>query len=324
MSVEQYTIFDRNKIYLRILKCADGTIGSYPLKHVDLDLITERTVNGLKNQITTYEIDRLAAETSAALGATHPEYSDLAARIAISNLHRKIPHSFSVAMENLAAYRSKSKQYSVEWTSEELEKLGDLAVQLPYSDPEKSLMSDKAMEIIRKFKEELDKAIERDYDYNYDYFAFKTLEKSYLLKLGKDIGEIPQYGLMREAIESYIAEDLESPEKIIETYHYLAQGLYSHPTPFKFNACTRFAQGISCFVVDIQEDSLHGIYSSLYDCSQISKFAGGIALAVHKIRPKSSYIAGTNGTSNGLVPMLRVYNSTSAYVDQGTCFLFCY
>jgi len=256
---------------------------------VDVGLVAKMVIEGLYDGVTTKELDQLAAETSASLVSNHPDYSRLAARIAVDDLHRSTKESFSELVEDLYSYID------------------------PETKKHAPLISDEVLKVIRENKELLDERIDYKRDFNYDYFGFKTLSRSYLLKLNGKVAERPQQMLMRVAIGIH-SNDV---ERALETYDLMSNGWFTHATPTLFNAGTTRPQLSSCFLLTMQDDSLEGIYNTLHQCAKISKSAGGIGLSVHPIRSKGSYIKGTNGTSNGLVPMLQVFNATARYVDQG-------
>jgi ribonucleoside-diphosphate reductase alpha subunit len=235
------------------------------------------------------ELDNLAAETAAYMTTKHPDYAILAARIAISNLHKETTKQFSQVVDDLYRYIN------------------------PKTDKPGPMISDNVYKIVQANAERLNSAIIYDRDFSYNYFGFKTLERSYLLKINGKVAERPQHLLMRVAVGIH-GEDIESA---IETYNLLSERYFTHASPTLFNAGTPRPQMSSCFLLTMKEDSIEGIYETLKVCSQISKTAGGIGLNIHNIRASGSYIAGTNGYSNGIVPMLRVYNNTARYVDQG-------
>lgn len=251
--------------------------------------VAKKVVAGIYDGVTTAELDVLAAETAASMTTKHPDYAILAARIAISNLHKNTLKSFSATMKQLFTYTD------------------------PKTGENASLISKEAYDIIRKHAALLDSTIIYDRDYGYDYFGYKTLEKSYLLKTHGKIAERPQHMLMRVAVGIHL-EDIDS---VIETYNLLSERWFTHATPTLFNAGTPKPQMSSCFLLTMKDDSIAGIYDTLKQCSLISQSAGGIGLSIHNIRATGSYIKGTNGTSNGIVPMLRVFNDTARYVDQG-------
>jgi ribonucleoside-diphosphate reductase subunit M1 len=231
----------------------------------------------------------LAAQTAASFATQHPDYSILAARISVSNLHKSTSECFSDLTEAFYRYVH------------------------PTTKAAAPLVSTEQYEIVMKHKDRLNAAIRNERDFEYDYFGFKTLEKSYLLKMDGKIAERPQLMLMRVAVGIH-GDDV---DRAIETYDYLSQRYFTHATPTLFNAGTTLPQMSSCFLLTMKADSIDGIYDTLKNCAIISKYAGGIGLAIHDIRASKSYIRGTNGTSNGIVPMLRVFNNTARYVDQG-------
>jgi ribonucleoside-diphosphate reductase alpha chain len=251
--------------------------------------VARKVISGLYDGVKTTELDNLAAETAASLTTKHPDYAVLAARIAISNLHKNTLKSFSATMKRLYTYID------------------------PKTGQNASLLSKEVYDVIKKNAVELDEAIIYDRDFGYDYFGFKTLEKSYLLKLEGQIAERPQHMLMRVAVGIH-GTDLPAA---IETYNLLSERWFTHATPTLFNAGTPKPQMSSCFLLTTQDDSIEGIYDTLKQTAKISQSAGGIGLSIHNIRATGSYIKGTNGTSNGIIPMLRVFNDTARYVDQG-------
>jgi ribonucleoside-diphosphate reductase alpha chain len=251
--------------------------------------VAKKVIDGLYDGVTTAELDNLAAETAASLTVKHPDYAILAARVAVSNLHKTTSKSFSNTIKRLYQYID------------------------PITGENASLISKETYEVVRKNALLLDSAIIYDRDFGYDYFGFKTLERSYLLRCEGKIVERPQHMLMRVAVGIHGG----AIDQIIETYNLLSERWFTHATPTLFNAGTPKPQLSSCFLLTMKEDSISGIYDTLKQCAQISQSAGGIGLAVHDIRATGSYIKGTNGTSNGLVPMLRVFNDTARYVDQG-------
>ncbi len=251
--------------------------------------VAKKTIEGIYAGVPTTELDNLAAETAASLTITHPDYAILASRIAVSNLHKNTTKSFSQTMQNLYNYVD-----------------AVTGKKLP-------LIADDVMHIIEDHAELLDSTIIYDRDFGFDYFGFKTLEKSYLLKINGKIAERPQHMYMRVAIGIH-KEDIES---VIATYHLMSERWMTHATPTLFNAGTPKPQMSSCFLLTMKDDSIDGIYDTLKQTAKISQSAGGIGLAIHNVRATGSYIGGTNGTSNGIVPMLRVFNDTARYVDQG-------
>lgn len=274
-----------DKITGRIQKLCYGLDQNY----INPILIAMRVIEGVYDGVTTIELDNLAAEVSASLTAKHPDYAQLAARIAISNLHKNTNKSFSKTIKELFEYVDPKNQRSA------------------------PLIAQDVYEIIQSNADLLDSTIIYDRDFSYDYFGFKTLEKSYLLKMHGKVIERPQQLLMRVAIGIH-KEDIKAA---IETYHLMSERWFTHATPTLFNAGTPMPQLSSCFLLQMIEDSIDGIFDSLKQCAKISRSAGGIGLAIHKIRATGSYIRGTGGISNGTIPMLKVYNDTARYVDQG-------
>jgi ribonucleoside-diphosphate reductase alpha chain len=256
---------------------------------VDPVLISMRVIEGLYDGVTTTELDNLAAEVAASLTTKHPDYAILAARIAVSNLHKNTKKSFSEVMEDLYKHID------------------------PKTDEEAPMLADDVYKIIMDNKEVLDSSIIYDRDFEYDYFGFKTLERAYLLKINGQIAERPQHMLMRVSVGIH-KNDIDSA---IKTYELMSERWFTHATPTLFNAGTPKPQMSSCFLLTMKDDSIDGIYDTLKQTAKISQSAGGIGLAIHNVRATGSYIKGTNGTSNGIVPMLRVYNDTARYVDQG-------
>uniref|UniRef100_A0A7N8Y9W3 Ribonucleoside-diphosphate reductase n=1 Tax=Mastacembelus armatus TaxID=205130 RepID=A0A7N8Y9W3_9TELE len=256
---------------------------------VDPTQITMKVIQGLYSGVTTLELDTLAAETAATLTTKHPDYAILAARIAVSNLHKETKKVFSDVMEDLYNYVN------------------------PLNKRHSPMISKETLDIVLENKDRLNSAIIYDRDFSYNFFGFKTLERSYLLKINSKVAERPQHMLMRVAVGIHKGDI----DAAIETYNLLSEKWFTHASPTLFNAGTNSAQLSSCFLLSMKDDSIEGIYDTLKQCALISKSAGGIGLAVSCIRATGSYIAGTNGMSNGLVPMLRVYNNTARYVDQG-------
>lgn len=252
-------------------------------------VISQKVIQGVYPGVTTCELDELAAETAASMATLHPDYSILAARISVSNLHKMTIANFSELCDVFYHYRH------------------------PKTGEPAPLVSQEVYDIAQEHKDTLDPAVNHSRDFEFDYFGFKTLEKSYLLKMNDKIAERPQLMLMRVAVGVH-GNDI---DRVLETYEYLSQRYFTHATPTLFNAGTCLPQMSSCFLLTMKEDSIDGIYDTLKSTAVISKYAGGIGLAVHNIRASRSYIRGTNGTSNGIVPMLRVFNNTARYVDQG-------
>jgi len=258
-------------------------------KWVDPGHVTKLTIEGLYDGVTTRELDQLAAETAASLASQHPEYSRLAARICVDDLHRATKDSFTDVITDLREYID------------------------PESGKHAPLISEEVFDVIMEHADVLNNHIDYSRDNNYDYFGFKTLERSYLLRLNGEIAERPQHMLMRVSVGIHY----NNIPRALETYDLMSQGYFTHATPTLFNSGTPMPQMSSCFLLTMQDDSLDGIYDTLKQCALISKSAGGIGLSIHHVRSKGSYIKGTNGTSNGIVPMLRVFNDTARYVDQG-------
>ena len=256
---------------------------------VDPVRVAMRVIEGLYDGVTTSELDNLASEIAATMTTSHPDYAQLAARISVSNLHKNTKKSFSDTMTDLYKYVN------------------------PRTGKDAPLLSDEVYNIIQKNKEVLDSSIIYNRDFGYDFFGFKTLERSYLLKLNGEIVERPQHMLMRVSVGIHM-EDIDS---VLETYELMSKRFFTHATPTLFNSGTPKPQMSSCFLLAMQDDSIDGIYDTLKQTAKISQSAGGIGLSIHNVRATGSYISGTNGTSNGIVPMLRVYNDTARYVDQG-------
>ena len=273
-----------DKITARISKLCYGL---NPI--VDSVKVAMKVIEGLRDGITTSELDSLAAEIAASHTTTHPDYALLASRIAVSNLHKNTKKSFSQVMTDLYYYVD------------------------PKTGANAGLLAEDVYKIIVDNAPVLDSTIIYDRDFNFDFFGFKTLEKSYLLKLNGKVAERPQQLFMRVAVGIH-KEDI---AEAIKTYNMLSEGWFTHATPTLFNAGTPKPQMSSCFLLQMQDDSIDGIYNTLKQTALISQSAGGIGLSIHNVRAKGSYIKGTNGTSNGIVPMLKVFNDTARYVDQG-------
>ncbi|GMH64968.1 hypothetical protein TL16_g04084 [Triparma laevis f. inornata] len=274
-----------DKITSRIAKLCYGLNP----KFVDPVRISQKVIQGVYPGVTTIELDELAAQTAAYNATQHPDFSILAARISVSNLHKMTKKKFSDNIEIFHNYIH------------------------PKTGEPAPLISSRHYKIIMANKDKYDAAIIHDRDFEFDYFGFKTLQKSYLFKVNGKIAERPQHMVMRVAIGIH-GDDVEGA---IETYNLMSERYFTHATPTLFNAATPNPQMSSCFLLTMKEDSISGIYDTLKNCAVISKHAGGIGLAIHDIRASNSYIRGTNGTSNGIVPMLRVFNNTARYVDQG-------
>lgn len=274
-----------DKITARIEKLCYGL----DTKYISPVEVAMKVINGLYDGVSTVQLDNLAAETAATLTTKHPDYAKLAARLATSNLHKVTSKSFSNTMKRLYTYVD------------------------PKTGENAPLISKETWKIVRDHAAELDEAIIYDRDFSYDYFGFKTLERSYLMKIDGKVVERPQHMLMRVAVGIH-GEDIPAA---IETYNLLSEKWFTHATPTLFNAGTPKPQLSSCFLLTMQDDSIDGIYDTLKQCAKISQSAGGIGLSIHNIRAKGSYIKGTGGTSNGIVPMLRNFDMTARYVDQG-------
>lgn len=274
-----------DKITARIKKLCYGLNEKY----VDPVVVSQKVTQGVYKGVTTSELDNLAAETAAHMTSKHPDYGLLAARIAVSNLHKSTKKCFTDVVKDLYEY--------VE----------------PKSGKPAPLIREKVYAFIMEHKDALNSAIVYDRDSGYDYFGFKTLERSYLLRLNGKIAERPQHALMRVACGIHCGNVADA----IGTYDLMSKRLMTHASPTLFNAGTPNPQMSSCFLLTMADDSIDGIYETLKQCAKISKTAGGIGLSVHTIRATGSYIRGTNGVSNGLVPMLRVFSNTARYVDQG-------
>ncbi|ABD97425.1 ribonucleotide reductase large subunit [Cowpox virus] len=280
---KENVMFD--KITSRIRKLCYGL----NTDHIDPIKIAMKVIQGIYNGVTTVELDTLAAEIAATCTTQHPDYAILAARIAVSNLHKETKKLFSEVMEDLFNYVN------------------------PKNGKHSPIISSITMDIVNKYKDKLNSVIIYERDFSYNYFGFKTLEKSYLLKINNKIVERPQHMLMRVAVGIH-QWDIDSA---IETYNLLSEKWFTHASPTLFNAGTSRHQMSSCFLLNMMDDSIEGIYDTLKRCALISKMAGGIGLSISNIRASGSYISGTNGTSNGIIPMLRVYNNTARYIDQG-------
>jgi ribonucleotide reductase alpha subunit len=273
-----------DKITARVIKLCYGLS---PI--VDPVKIAMKVIEGVYDGVTTIELDNLAAEIAATNAATHPDYASLASRIAVSNLHKNTKKSFSQTIHDLYTYVD------------------------PKTGQNAGMIADDVYQIIQENAPLLDSTIIYDRDFSFDYFGFKTLERSYLLKMNGKVAERPQHLFMRVAVGIHKG-DL---NEVLKTYNMISEGWFTHATPTLFNAGTPKPQMSSCFLLQMKDDSIGGIYDTLKQCALISQSAGGIGLSLHNIRAKGSYIKGTNGTSNGIVPMLRVFNDTARYVDQG-------
>jgi ribonucleoside-diphosphate reductase alpha chain len=273
----------------KIKKRIEYLCNGLDLRYVDSIEICKKVIQGLYDGVSTTILDNLASETAATMATQHPDYAILAARISVSNLHKNSDNSFAKTMKALHEYID------------------------PKTGENAQLISNETFAIIWKNRKVFDTAIKHENDYEFDYFGFKTLERSYLLRMDGKIVERPQYMLMRAAIGIH-AEDIVSA---IQTYSLMSEKWFIHATPTLFNAGTPKPQLSSCFLLSATEDSISGIFETLTRCAKISQSAGGIGLSIHNIRAQGSYIKGTGGMSNGIVPMLKVYNDTARYVDQG-------
>ena len=274
-----------DKITARIYKLIYGL----SISEKDVIEIAKKVIQGIYDNVTTTELDNLTAETAAAQTTIHPDFSVLAARIAVSNLHKNTLKSFSKTAKLLYEYTD------------------------PVTQTHAPLISEEIYKIIRKNADELDSSLIYDRDYNFDYFGFKTLERSYLIRTNGKVTERPQHLFMRVALGIH-KEDIQAA---IETYNLMSEKWFIHATPTLFNAGTPKPQMSSCFLLSMTEDSIAGIFDTLKRCALISQSAGGIGVSIHNIRSTGSYIKGTDGISNGIIPMLRVFNDTARYVDQG-------
>ncbi|KAF8443032.1 ribonucleotide reductase alpha subunit [Boletus edulis BED1] len=274
-----------DKITARVNKLCYGLDTDY----VEPIEVAKKVIAGVYQGVTTVELDNLAAETAACLTTKHPDYAVLAARIAISNLHKETRKNFSAVIKDLYEYIN------------------------PKNGRPAGMISEQTYNVVQRHAARLDSAIIYDRDFSYNYFGFKTLERSYLLRIDGRVAERPQHMIMRVAVGIH-GDDI---ERVLETYNLMSERYFTHASPTLFNAGTPHQQLSSCFLVCMKDDSIEGIYDTLKTCAMISKTAGGIGLSIHCIRATGSYIAGTNGYSNGIVPMLRAYDATARYVDQG-------
>ncbi|MBP6183756.1 MAG: ribonucleoside-diphosphate reductase subunit alpha [Saprospiraceae bacterium] len=274
-----------DKITARIKKLCYGL----SQKYVEPIEIAKKVIQGLYDGVPTTELDNLAAETAASMASLHPDYALLAARIAVSNLHKSTDKSFSKTIKDLYNYID------------------------PKTGQKAGLIGEDTYEIVQRHKDLLDSAVIYDRDYDFDYFGFKTLERSYLLRMEGRVVERPQHLLMRAAVGIHG----EQIDEAIKTYHLMSEKWFIHATPTLFNAGTPKPQLSSCFLLSMTDDSISGIFETLSRCAKISQSAGGIGLSLHNVRATGSYIRGTGGSSNGIIPMLRVFNDTARYVDQG-------
>ena len=275
--------------YDKITRRISALCDDLNLEYIDPTFVTLKVTSGIYDGISTTELDTLAAEIAASMVTTHPDYAKLAGRLAVSNLHRTTPKKFSQCIKELYSFIE------------------------PKTGKESSLISDELYEFVLANKEALDGAIVLDRDLDFDYFGFKTLERSYLLKVGKRIVERPQYMYMRVAA-GICKGDV---EMAIRIYNDLSQHFYTHATPTLFNAGTKRAQMSSCFLIANKGDDIEGLFDTIGDVAKISKWAGGIGLHVHDVRAKGAYIKGTGGESDGLIPMMKTYNEVARWINQG-------
>ena len=259
------------------------------MEYIDPTFVTLKVTSGIYDGISTTELDVLAAETAAAMVTTHPDYAKLAGRLAVSNLHKTTPKKFSQCIKELHSFIE------------------------PKTSKESSLIDTDVYQFVMTNREILDGAIDQDRDLDFDYFGFKTLERSYLLKIGTRIVERPQYMYMRVAV-GICKGDVEMALRI---YDDLSQHFYTHATPTLFNAGTKRPQMSSCFLIGNKGDDIEGLFNTIADVAKISKWAGGIGLHVHDVRAKGSYIKGTGGESDGLLPMMKTYNEVARWINQG-------
>lgn len=281
----KFEVVSFDKITARIKKLCYGLSQQY----VEPIEIAKKVIQGLYDGVPTSELDNLAAETAASMASIHPDYALLAARIAVSNLHKSTDKSFSATIDALYHYID------------------------PKTGQKAGLIGEDTYRIVQQYSDQIDSAVIHDRDYDFDYFGFKTLERSYLLRMEGKVVERPQHLLMRTAVGIH-GQDI---ERAIETYNLMSEKWFIHATPTLFNAGTPKPQLSSCFLLSLTEDSISGIFETLSRCAKISQSAGGIGLSVHNVRATGSYIRGTGGSSNGIIPMLRVFNDTARYVDQG-------
>lgn len=277
-----------DKILNRIRK-----LGQEANIHINYQSLVMKVIDQLYDKIPTSKIDELAAEQCAVMSTNHPDYGTLAGRIVVSNHQKNTELLFSNVMKELYEFKD-------------------------IHGENKPLVSKSLWEFTEKYKEEIENMIDHNRDYLIDYFGFKTLERAYLFRHGNKVVERPQHMWMRVSIG--IHGDLENNDSlklVKETYDLMSQKFFTHATPTLFNAGTPKPQLSSCYLVGMEDDSIDGIFNTLKDCAHISKWAGGVGLHIHNIRAKGTHIQGTNGTSNGIVPMLRVFNNTARYVDQG-------
>lgn len=276
--------------YDKITKRISALCHDLNLEYIDPTYVTLKVTQGIYDGITTTELDNLAAETAASMVTTHPDYAKLSGRLAVSNLHKTTPKKFSQCIKELHSFIE------------------------PKTSKESSLISDEVYEFVMENKETIDSAIHQDRDLDFDFFGFKTLERSYLLKIGDRVVERPQYMYMRVAV-GICNGDIDMALRI---YNDLSQHFYTHATPTLFNAGTIRPQMSSCFLIGNKGDDIDGLFDTIKDVAKISKWAGGIGLHVHDVRAKGAYIKGTGGQSDGLLPMMKTYNEVARWINQ--CF----
>lgn len=284
----QFEIMSFDKILSRI-----KTLGNEANIQINYSLLSMKVIDQLYDKIETSKIDELTAEQCAAMSTIHPDYGTLASRIVISNHQKNTNDSFVHVINRLYEFKDAE-------------------------GINKPLISEKLWEFVQTHSKILDKIVNCNRDYLIDYFGFKTLERSYLFRINDVIVERIQYMWLRVSIGIHINADPQNALQLVkETYHLMSLKYFTHATPTLFNAGTPRPQLSSCYLIAMESDSLEGIFATLTDCAKISKWAGGIGLHIHNIRANRSRINGTNGTSNGIVPMLRVFNNTARYIDQG-------
>jgi ribonucleoside-diphosphate reductase alpha chain len=272
-----------DKVLNRIIKLSDGL-------NVNPTEVSQKIINRIYNGVETQELDELASQIAMTSTTIHPDYEVLAKRICISNHHKQTPSTMYEVISRLYYFRD-------------------------VNDKVYPLVSDELNEIMEnsEYRQRIEEHINYERDYELTYFGFKTLTRSYLMKVNGQIIERPQHMWMRVALGIH-GDDLDAA---FDSYDLMSQKYFTHATPTLFNAGTRRPQLSSCFLITMKDDSISGIYETLKECALISKYAGGIGLSIHNIRASGSFIRGTNGTSNGIVPMLRVFNNTARYCDQG-------
>jgi len=275
--------------YDKITRRISSLCSDLNLDYVDPTYITLKVTQGIYDGITSTELDTLAAETAASMTTTHPDYAKLAGRLAVTNLHKTTPKKFSQSIKELFSFIE------------------------PRTGQESSLISEELFDFVKKNRAVIDGAIVQERDFSFDFFGFKTLERSYLLRIGQRIVERPQYMYMRVAM-GICNGDIEMGLRI---YDDLSQHFYTHATPTLFNAGTRRPQMSSCFLIGNKGDDINSLFDTIQDVANISKWAGGIGLHVHDVRARGSYIKGTGGESDGLLPMMKTYNEVARWINQG-------